>query len=95
MESLCDYSPVDEAEAEKYFWILKISPTRPKIFFKSNLIFNSRSIIERILPRIGHNNSSVVFSASKLVLKLSDSISKKETIKLIGKKISSALGKQG
>jgi len=49
------------------------------------------NIIERVLPRLAHNNPAVILSAVKVVLKFLDYISNAELMKGVVKKLSAPL----
>lgn len=51
----------------------------------------SENIIERVLPRLSHNNPAVILSAVKVVLKFMDQISNAEMMKGVVKKLAAPL----
>ena len=51
----------------------------------------SENIIERVLPRLSHNNPAVILSAVKVILKFMDYISNAEMLKGVVKKLSAPL----
>jgi AP-1 complex subunit beta-1 len=51
----------------------------------------SESIIERVLPRLAHNNPAVILSAIKVILRLTDYISNAELMKGVIKKLAAPL----
>jgi len=52
---------------------------------------DSENIIERVLPRLAHNNPSVILSAVKAILKFMDNISNAELMKGVVKKLAAPL----
>ena len=48
----------------------------------------SENIIERVIPRLSHNNPAVILSAVKVILKFIDQISNSELMKGVIKKLS-------
>lgn len=51
----------------------------------------SENIIERVLPRLAHNNPAVILSAIKVVLKFMDNIDSAELLKGVAKKLAAPL----
>jgi AP-1 complex subunit beta-1 len=51
----------------------------------------AESIIERVLPRLAHNNSAVVLSAAKVVMKYMDFVTSSENIRSICRKLAPSL----
>ena len=51
----------------------------------------SENIIERVLPRLAHNNPAVILSAIKVVLKFIDNIENAELLKGVVKKLAAPL----
>lgn len=51
----------------------------------------SESIIERVLPRLAHNNPAVILSSIKVILKFIDYISNAELMKGVVKKLAAPL----
>lgn len=51
----------------------------------------SENIIERVLPRLSHNNPAVILSAIKVVLKFMDNINSTELMKGVVKKLAAPL----
>jgi AP-1 complex subunit beta-1 len=51
----------------------------------------SENIIERVIPQMTHNNSAVVLSAIKVMLKFMDNISNQELLKGVTKKLAAPL----
>lgn len=51
----------------------------------------SESIIERVLPRLAHNNPAVILSSIKVILKFMDNISNVELMKGVVKKLAAPL----
>lgn len=49
------------------------------------------SIIERVLPRLAHNNPAVILSSVKVILKYLDYISNSELMKGVVKKLAAPL----
>jgi AP-1 complex subunit beta-1 len=52
---------------------------------------DSENIIERVLPRLAHNNPAVILSAIKVVLKFMENISNTELLKGVVKKLAAPL----
>lgn len=51
----------------------------------------SENIIERVLPRLAHNNPAVILGAIKVVLKFMDNIDSEELLKGVAKKLAAPL----
>lgn len=51
----------------------------------------SESIIERVLPRLAHNNPAVILSSIKVILKFIDCITNVELMKGVVKKLAAPL----
>ncbi len=51
----------------------------------------AENIVERILPRLAHNNPAVILAAVKVILKCTDLLSDKEHKKLVVKKLAAPL----
>ena len=51
----------------------------------------SENIIERVIPRLSHNNPAVILAAVKVVLKFMGNISNTELTKATSKKLSAPL----
>ena len=51
----------------------------------------AESIIERVLPRLAHNNSAVVLSAAKVIMKYMDFVTSSENIRSICRKLAPSL----
>lgn len=52
---------------------------------------DSENIIERVLPRLAHNNPAVILSAVKVVLRFMDNITNQELLKGVVKKLAAPL----
>lgn len=59
--------------------------------FETNDSKESESIIERVLPRLAHNNPAVILSSIKVILKFIDFISNAELMKGVVKKLAAPL----
>ncbi len=51
----------------------------------------AENIVERILPRLAHNNPAVILAAVKVILKCTDLLADKEHKKLVVKKLAAPL----
>lgn len=72
LDSLSNYSPKDDREAQRYKLIVI---TILIVFIIHHWLLFDCSICERITPRLAHANAAVVLSAVKVLMKLMEMLS--------------------